>query len=188
MMKQEFEQLIGKEVSYETFRIYEEMYHATPESVTKQKFVEMLNIAAIPESEEAIARKEKAAAFRKEINERIAELKRWLEITKQRIVDAGGRRSGMNNENEKAKYMAALTVQPLLGNVGFTVSVYGYSIEMAKKIAMQNLNELCAKYKFPIGEIWVMLSVEKSGAHIDFDETTAQWDGKEAKINWDVAV
>ena len=53
---------------------------------------------------------------------------------------------------------------------------------------MQNLNELCAKYKFPIGEIWVMLSVEKSGEHIDFDETTAQWDGKEAKINWDVVV
>ena len=85
MMKQEFEQLIGKEVSYETFRIYEEMYHATPESVTKQKFVEMLNIAAIPESEEAIARKEKAAAVRKEISERIAELKRWLEITKDEL-------------------------------------------------------------------------------------------------------
>lgn len=85
MMKQEFEQLIGKEVSYETFRIYEEMYHATPESVTKQKFVEMLNIAAIQESEEAIARKERAAAFRKEIDEKIAELKRWIEIAKDEL-------------------------------------------------------------------------------------------------------
>lgn len=82
MMKQEFEQMIGKEVSYETFRIYEEMYLAAPESVTKQKFVEMLNIAAIPESEEAIARKERAAEFRKEIDEKIAELKKWLEMTK----------------------------------------------------------------------------------------------------------
>ena len=90
--------------------------------------------------------------------------------------------------NEKAQYMATLTVQPLSGNVGFTVNAYGNSIETAKKIAMQNLNELCAKYKFPIGEILVMLSVEKSGEHIDFDETTAQWDGKEAKINWDVVV
>ena len=59
MMKQEFEQLIGKEVSYDTFRIYEEMYLAAPESVTKQVFVQMLNIDAIPESEEAIERKEK---------------------------------------------------------------------------------------------------------------------------------
>lgn len=73
---------LGKEVSYETFRIYEEMYLAAPESVTKQKFVEMLNIAAIPESEEAIARKERAAEFRKEIDEKIAELKKWLEMTK----------------------------------------------------------------------------------------------------------
>ena len=56
MMKQEFEQLIGKEVSYDTFRIYEEMYLAAPESVTKQVFVQMLNIDAIPESEEAIER------------------------------------------------------------------------------------------------------------------------------------
>lgn len=55
--------------------------------------------------------------------------------------------------NEKAQYMATLTVQPLSGNVGFTVNAYGNSIETAKKIAMQNLNELCAKYKFPIGEI-----------------------------------
>lgn len=85
MMKQEFEQLIGKEVSYDTFRIYEEMYHATPESITKQKFVEMLNIAAIPESEEAIERKEKAAEFRKEISEKIAELKRWIEMTKDEL-------------------------------------------------------------------------------------------------------
>ena len=35
--------------------------------------------------------------------------------------------------NEKAQYMAALTVQPLSGNVGFTVNAYGNSIETAKK-------------------------------------------------------
>lgn len=85
MMKQEFEEMIGKEVSCETFSIYEEMYLAAPESVTKQKFVEMLNIAAIPESEEAIARKERAAAFRKEIEDKIKERKAWLEMEKSAL-------------------------------------------------------------------------------------------------------
>lgn len=83
MMKQEFEQLIGKEVSYETFRIYEDMYLAAPESVTKQVFVQMLNIDAIPESEEAIARKEKEAERIQQIKRDIAELKEMIKDTKE---------------------------------------------------------------------------------------------------------
>lgn len=75
MMKVEFEEMIGKEVSYETFRKYEEMYLALPEDVTKQQFVEMLNIDSIPESEEAIERKAKAEAFRQGIQEKIDNLK-----------------------------------------------------------------------------------------------------------------
>ena len=57
MMKCEFEELIGKEVSYETFEMYESMYMALPENISKADFVNMLNIKAIPESEEAIHRR-----------------------------------------------------------------------------------------------------------------------------------
>lgn len=75
MMQQEFETMIGKEVDYETFRIYEEMYLAAPESITKQKFVAMLNIDAIPESEAAKERKAKAEEFKKTIQGKIENLK-----------------------------------------------------------------------------------------------------------------
>lgn len=83
MMKQEFEQLIGKEVSYDTFRIYEEMYLAAPESVTKQVFVQMLNIDAIPESEEAIERKEREAERIQQIKRDIADVKEMIKDTKE---------------------------------------------------------------------------------------------------------
>lgn len=86
MMKQEFEQMVGKEVTYETFEMYEAMYMALPESVNKQQFVAMLNIAAIPESEEAVARREaneqRKKAIREEIEKeqkQIASLKKYLE-------------------------------------------------------------------------------------------------------------
>lgn len=83
MMKQEFEQLIGKEVSYDTFRIYEEMYLAAPESVTKQVFVQMLNVDAIPESEEAIERKEREAERIQQIKRDIADVKEMIKDTKE---------------------------------------------------------------------------------------------------------
>jgi hypothetical protein len=86
MMKQEFEQMVGKEVTCETFEMYEAMYMALPESVNKQAFVEMLNINAIPESEEAVARREaneqRKKAIREEIEKeqkQIASLKKYLE-------------------------------------------------------------------------------------------------------------
>lgn len=82
MMKSEFEKLIGKEVSYDTFKIYDEMYRVLPENITKEKFVAMLNIEAIPESPEAIARREENERFVQDIKEQIAAKRseiRWFE-------------------------------------------------------------------------------------------------------------
>ena len=72
MMKEEFEELIGKEVSCDTFSMYETMYSALPENVNKQRFVEMLNIEAIPESPEAIERRKKREEFINDIKDQIA--------------------------------------------------------------------------------------------------------------------
>ena len=72
MMKCEFETLIGKEVSYETFEMYESMYSALPENISKVDFVNMLNIKAIPESEEAIERRKKIEEFINDIKDQIA--------------------------------------------------------------------------------------------------------------------
>lgn len=63
MMKEEFEKMIGKEVSCDTFYLYEAMYNTLPENVNKQQFVEMLNIDAIPEDPEAIERRKKREEF-----------------------------------------------------------------------------------------------------------------------------
>jgi hypothetical protein len=60
MMKCEFEEMIGKEITAETYAIYEAMYSAAPETVDKKTFVSMLNIEAIPEAPEAIERRRKA--------------------------------------------------------------------------------------------------------------------------------
>lgn len=73
MMKCEFEQMIGKEVSAETFAMYNKMYMAT--DLSKQDFVKLLNIKAIPESAEAIERREKANLFKQEILNKIQNLK-----------------------------------------------------------------------------------------------------------------
>ena len=75
MMKCEFETLIGKEVSYETFEMYESMYHALPENISKVDFVNMLNIKAIPESEEAIHRRMEKEQLIRDIKQQIADLK-----------------------------------------------------------------------------------------------------------------
>lgn len=75
MMKCEFEEMIGKEVTAETFEMYETMYLALPETVNKQQFVAMLDIKAIPESPEAIARRAENERVKAEIKNNIAELK-----------------------------------------------------------------------------------------------------------------
>ena len=59
MMKYEFEELIGKEITDETYSMYEKMYLALPESINKMQFVKMLNIDAIPENPASIERRNK---------------------------------------------------------------------------------------------------------------------------------
>lgn len=73
MMKEEFEKMVGKEVSCDTFYLYEAMYNTLPENVNKQQFVEMLNIDAIPESEYAIRRREENKALIEEVKQKIKE-------------------------------------------------------------------------------------------------------------------
>ena len=85
MMKVEFEQMIGKEVSYDTFRIYEEMYNALPENVNKQQFVAMLNIDAIPESEDAIERKRQNEELKEKVAEEISTIKAEIEKVQSEI-------------------------------------------------------------------------------------------------------
>ncbi len=55
MMKCEFEERIGKEVTEETFQLYNKMYLAT--DVDKDTFVSLLNIKAIPENPESALRR-----------------------------------------------------------------------------------------------------------------------------------
>ena len=52
MLKQEFEQLISKKVSYDTYLIYENMYSST--NLSKQQFINLLNVNAIPEDPEIV--------------------------------------------------------------------------------------------------------------------------------------
>lgn len=56
MMKQEFEQLIGKTVEWDVFKMYEAMYMAT--ELSKQEFVNLLNVRAIPEDPAVVAARE----------------------------------------------------------------------------------------------------------------------------------
>ena len=72
MTKSEFEFLIGKEVDNNTFAMYENMYMALPDNIDKVKFVSMLNINAIPESEDAIRRREEKEQFISGIKDEIA--------------------------------------------------------------------------------------------------------------------
>lgn len=72
MLKGEFEKLIGKQVTYDTFRMYDDMYNALPENINKQQFVTMLNIEAIPEDPEAIERRKERERFTSDIKDQIA--------------------------------------------------------------------------------------------------------------------
>lgn len=83
MLKSEFEEMIGKEVPYDTFKIYDEMYRVLPENITKEKFVAMLNIEAIPESPEAIERRKKKEEFINDIKDQIAGKKAEIKYFKQ---------------------------------------------------------------------------------------------------------
>ena len=72
MLKSEFEDMIGKQVTYDTFHMYEDMYSALPENINKQQFVDMLNIDAIPEDPEAIERRKERERFVSDIKDQIA--------------------------------------------------------------------------------------------------------------------
>ena len=72
MLKSEFEEMIGKQVTYDTFQMYDNVYNALPENINKQQFVDMLNIDAIPEDPEAIERKKKRKEFIDDIKYQIA--------------------------------------------------------------------------------------------------------------------
>ena len=71
MMKSEFEELIGKEVDNGTFEMYNSMYLSLPEGIDKATFVKMLNIDAIPESEDALRRRSEKEVIVKGIKEEI---------------------------------------------------------------------------------------------------------------------
>lgn len=72
MLQSEFEEMIGKQVTYDTFHMYENMYSALPENINKHQFVDMLNIDAIPEDPEAIERRQERERFVSDIKEQIA--------------------------------------------------------------------------------------------------------------------
>lgn len=72
MLKSEFEDMIGKQVTYDTFHMYEDMYSVLPENINKQQFIEMLNIRAIPEDPEAVERRKEGERFVSDIKEQIA--------------------------------------------------------------------------------------------------------------------
>lgn len=88
MMKSEFEKMIGKEITAETYAIYEAMYTATPETIDKETFVGMLNITAIPEAPEAIERRRKADEWKQTQLKKVEELKKELCEAKKSKADA----------------------------------------------------------------------------------------------------
>ena len=66
MMLQEFEQIAGYEVSYETYtNVIEPMYMALPEGITKTQFVGMLNkkAFALPTKKDLVKEMKKIANF-----------------------------------------------------------------------------------------------------------------------------
>lgn len=85
MLKEEFERMIGKEVEWETYELYNTMYTALPDSVDKQQFVAMLNIDRIPESEASKQRKEERAQLIAQIKEEIQFNKNLIRQNEEQI-------------------------------------------------------------------------------------------------------
>lgn len=86
MMQCEFEALIGKEVSVETFKMYEAMYLALPDNIGKVDFVSMINIKAIPESEEAIHLRMEKEQLIHDIKQQIADLEEKIKYEQRNIA------------------------------------------------------------------------------------------------------
>ena len=85
MLKQEFEQLIGKEVDYDTYDLYNKMYSALPDAITKHDFVNMINIKNIPERKELADAKKNVEEAIKDLQNRIDDLKFEREDLKNNI-------------------------------------------------------------------------------------------------------
>ena len=84
-MKYEFENLIGKEITDETYSMYEKMYLALPENINKQQFVKMLNIDAIPENPIAIERRNRRNELIEKAKSRITDYKNDIKYYKDQI-------------------------------------------------------------------------------------------------------
>lgn len=85
MLKSEFERLIGKEVDYETFEKYNDIYMCLPD-YTKEEFVDILDISKIPESQEAIERKQHSLKMIESYKEEINSIKQDIKRAKEDIA------------------------------------------------------------------------------------------------------
>lgn len=85
MLKEEFENMIGKEVDFETYEIYNTMYSSLPENITKQDFVKMLNIENIPESSDSIKRKKQKEELIQQYRDEIGKYKEEVSRSKTNI-------------------------------------------------------------------------------------------------------
>ena len=101
MLKSEFEEMIGKQVTYDTFQMYDAMYNALPENINKQQFVDMLNIDAIPEDPEAIERNKKRKEFIDDIKNQIAGKRAEIKYYEQ----VNERYRGYIEEGESKEYI-----------------------------------------------------------------------------------
>ena len=100
MMKQEFEQLVGKEVSQDTFELYNTMYMALPESTNKLQFVLMLDKNMIPEDPAAIERKARREEFIASVKKDIADAKEQLEFHRECCLKAAESKKYWKNEDD----------------------------------------------------------------------------------------
>lgn len=81
MLKEEFENLIGKRVTGDTFREYEKMYMSIDRD--KREFVAMLNLDAIPEDPAAVEARQARAALLQAQKDKISELKQEVKINEE---------------------------------------------------------------------------------------------------------
>ena len=99
MLKEEFENRIGKRVTMETFREYEKMYLAI--DADKDAFVKMLNLDAIPEDPAAVKAREEAA---EKISEARADVQRWKDAVKDSEAKAKEYIEWWNDRPQAAYY------------------------------------------------------------------------------------
>ena len=111
MLKSEFEEMIGKQVTYDTFHMYENMYSALPENINKQQFIKMLNIESIPEDPEAIERRQERERF-------VSDIKYQIEVKEAEIkcFEQGNKRYRRYIEEEESKERIKLYRNWIRGN------------------------------------------------------------------------